>query len=455
MVNVNTCQNGRPMTPIPSYIQSDKAISIENVAKYPKSAISVTSNLIETLEKGVQALKEKKGDNHSDVAIAIDAIARACSENEDHNSALRHFNDALERKKKTLPQHHPSIADTLRSVGDVSQKIGLAQDSEAAYKAAHAIYRNAFDNRSWVGEGQESKQQTDYDLHHMISTTLVHIGTIQFDKEGYDEAMNFFRKAQQEAKMAAIDAVILDRHNTDKKSSKSLVKETRIHLSEIMNDIANVHAKKNDKLKAIQTYNAALNLQMQEVGEDHLSVSCTLHNMGTMHYQSGELQVSLKCYKQVLKMRRLLLGNEHPSIADALMNIAIVHEKAGELDRAESALNATLRVVSKAFDENDFRVGFVQNCLGALNARNGCYLDALENFSKALVIYEEAALDEDHALIISTQKSIEYVKNIDETSEELVTPEGEKYDIMNSFLTCGGFCFTNNLNGTNSTPVMI
>ncbi len=446
MVSV-TPTNGRPMTPIPAYILSEKDNSIANVVDSPPTAI--TRDLIKQLQKGVDALKKKKGEKHLDVAVAIDAVGRASSDNRDYDAAIHHFNDALKLKKSILPQHHPSIADTLRSVGDVSQKIGLTQESETAYKAAHTIYRNAFDDRSWVTDSHDSKQQIDYDLHHMISTTLVHIGTIEYQRKEFDQALHFYKEAQKEAKMGAIDAVVLDRHNTDTESD-SLVRETRMFISVIMNNIANTHAQLNNKQLAFQTYNSALNLQMQEVGEDHISVSCTLHNMGTMHYQTGELQLSLKCYKQVLKMRRFLLGNEHPSIADSLMNIAIVHEKAGELDRAESALNATYRVVCKAYGEDDFRVGFVQDCLGALNARNGCNAEALGCFSKALKIYKGAAFSDDHPLICSTKESINFVKNIGTGATE-----DQTYDMMGSFLVCGGFCFTNNISDMKPSPVLV
>lgn len=438
------------MTPIPAYIVSEKDSSIANVVVDSPSK-AITRDLIKQLEKGVVALKKKKGEQHLDVAVAIDAVGRACSENQDYDTALHHFNDALELKRKNLPLHHPSIADTLRSVGEVSQKVGLTQESETAYKAAHKIYRSAFDDRSWVTDSHDSKQQIDYDLHHMISATLVRMGTIQYERKEFNQALHLYEEAQKEAKMGAIDAVVLDRHNTDTESV-SLVRETRMFVSIIMNNIANTHAQLENKQLAFQTYNSALNLQMQEVGEDHISVSCTLHNMGTMHYQTGELQLSLKCYKQVLKMRRFLLGNEHPSIADSLMNIAIAHEKAGELDRAESALNATYRVVCKAYGEDDFRVGFVHDCLGALNARNGSHTEALGCFSKALKIYKGAAFSDNHPLICSTKESISYVRNID---TEVPATEDQTYDMMGSFLDCGGFCFTNNISEMKPSPVLV
>ena len=441
----------RLLAPIPAYILSDKETSLGNISSgYPvEEGVTHPATLIKKLERRITALKNKEGDNDLDVAIAIDAVARAYFDDKQFEKAFQNFNDALASKKKALPQHHPSIADTLRSKGDVSRKIGLHEESEFLYRAAHAIYREAFDNRSWITPGnQESKHKVDHDLHQMLSMTLINIGTIHFDKKEYKQALQAYNEAKQEAKMSAIDAVVLDRHNSaDSSRDTSRVAETRVFISVIMNNIATVYAEQKSNLNAVKTYNEALNLQMQEVGEDHLSVSCTLHNMGTFHYKNGEYQLALKCYKQVLKMRRLLLGNEHISIADALMNIAIVHEKASELDRAESALNAALRVVSKVFDENDFRAAFIVDCIGALNARNGYDLDALTCFTSALKNYKEAQFDDDHPLVINTKKSIEYVRNKHRESnnasehDQSLVEVHSVYDLMSSFLTCGGLCF--------------
>mmetsp|Transcript_18285 Transcript_18285/g.22383 ORF Transcript_18285/g.22383 Transcript_18285/m.22383 type:complete len:443 (-) Transcript_18285:96-1424(-) len=432
-MTIHDMHTGRPMTPIPAYISSGEIDSISSIGRC--SLPKVSSNFIEQLEKGVEGLKNKHGEDHLNVAVAIDAIGQACAKNEEYTNALRHFNDALELKKRILPQHHPSIADTLRSVGEVSHKIGSLQETEAAFRAALAIYRNAFEDRSWKDD-DECKQETDYNLHHMLANTLVYIGSLIYVKNEFDLALKFYKEAETEAKMCAIDAVVLDRHSTD----KSLVKEARIFISIIMNNIANVYSQIDERKQAINTYNNALNLQIQEVGEDHLTVSRTLHNMGVMHYHSGEYQLSTKCFKQVLKMTKLLLGTEHPSLADALINIAIVHEKAGEFGRAESALNAAQRVVTNIYDENDVRVGFIYNCLGALHARNDLEDDALECFSKALVIFKDAGMSIDDSLVVSTNKSIRFVENGNSLSED----SEESYDMMQSFLSCGGFCFNYN-----------
>ena len=407
--------DSRLLAPTPAYILSDEETSLGNISSghtYPaEEGATIPAALIEKVERRIAVLK--KADNLFDVGVAIDVVARAYSDDKQFEKAYQSFNDALTLKKKTLPRHHPSIADTLRSRGDVARKIGMNEESEASYRAAYAIYRKAFDNRSWITpDNQGSKHKVDYDLHHVLSITLINIGTIHFDKKEYNQALQSYNEAKQEAKMSASDAVFLDRYNSAGSSSDiSYVAETRVFISVIMNNIATVYAEQKSNQNAIETYNAALDLQMEELGEDHLSIACTLHNMGTFRFKNGQYQLALKCYKQVLKMRRSLLGNEHISIADVLMNISIVHEKMNELDRAESALNAALRVVSKVLHKNDFRVAFILDCIGALNARNGYDLDALTRFSSALKNYKEAQLDDDHPLVVKTKKRIEYVRS--------------------------------------------
>ena len=432
---------------IPAYIVSDNLNPNKYISRGHSPLPRISTELLKKLEKGVDVLKAKVGDEHIDVAVAVDAVARAYSDNKDYDSALHHYNDALALKEKILPPQHPSIADTVRSIGNVLQKMGAIQESEESYKTARLIYRHAFDDQSWVPtDKEESKHQTLYDLHHMISQNSVNIGNLHYDREEHERALIFYEESLREAKMSAVDAVILSRHVEN--SEISHVKETRLFVCDIMNNIANVYAQMGHKQKAIKQYNEALNLQMKEVGEDHLSVCSTLHNMGTLHYHTGEYQLAIKCYKQVLKMRRFLLGSEHISIADTLINVAIVHDKANELDRAESALQAALRVLINAFDKKDFRVAFVEDCLGALNARNGFDLDALACFSRALDIYKQSSFDDDHPLVVSTKKSMEYVRNKEKNKNDCVKNTVEvdmqATDLMSAFLTCGGLCFSNN-----------
>ena len=198
-----------------------------------------------------------------------------------------------------------------------------------------------------------------------------------------------------------------------------------------------VSAEQGDKANAIKNYNSALALQMQELGEDHPSVAVTLHNIGTMHYRSQEFHYALKSYKQVLKMRRYLLGNEHISIAECLLNIATVHEKAGEFERCQSALNAAIRITAKHHGAQSVQCAHITQLIGALNARSECDEVALEYYDKALELYGEVGLDDDHASVQSVHNGIAYIKNKNQDDTSVL-------DLINNMFndSCGGLWYT-------------
>lgn len=446
MVNMKDQLNNEVVAAsVPSYIVSDNFNPNKYLSRGRTPLPRISKELLQKLQKGVEVKKAKVGNDHIDVAIAVDAVARAYLDNKEYDIALDHYNRALQKKENILPPHHPSIADTVRSIGEVLQRMGEIEESEESYQTARLIYLHAFEDQSWISaDSEESKLQTLYDLHHMISRNSINIGNIYYDRAEFGQALIFYEESLKKAKMSAVNAARLSRNI--KNSDVSYLKETRIFISDIMNNIGNVHARLGNKQKAMKQYNEALNFQMLEVGEDHLSVCCTLHNMGTLHYHTGEYQLAVKSYKQVLKMRRFLLGCEHISIADSLINITIVHNKANELDRAVSALEAALRILVNAFDKNDFRVDFVQDCLGALNSRNELDLRSLACFSRALNIYGQSSFDDDHPLVESTKNSMEYIRNKEMNKNDSIDDceenNEEVPDLISSLFTCGGLCST-------------
>jgi tetratricopeptide (TPR) repeat protein len=424
-----TSNNIRPPTPVPSFILTDTSSTIEN-------SDAVSTPLTKSLDERLSHLQETVGESHPDVVHALSALGDACLTNEDHEEALRYYTQALEVGKKTFPVGHPSVADTLCSIGNVSMALSMYQESKSSYQAALDFYRAAFSNRSWAtGIDGPPMQQVDYNIQHKFASTLASMGSLEFEQKNYAAAMKYFEDALLDSKRAAVTAVALDRAYPVK--GKSTLKQARMFVSEMFNNLASVSAEQGDKANAIKNYNSALALQMQELGEDHPSVAVTLHNIGTMHYRSQEFHYALKSYKQVLKMRRYLLGNEHISIAECLLNIATVHEKAGEFERCQSALNAAIRITAKHHGAQSVQCAHITQLIGALNARSECDEVALEYYDKALELYGEVGLDDDHASVQSVHNGIAYIKNKNQDDTSVL-------DLINNMFndSCGGLWYT-------------
>jgi tetratricopeptide (TPR) repeat protein len=427
----------RPGTPQPSFILTDTSSTLELENSPGASALS------RSLETKLKHLKKSVGEDHPDVAHTLSSLGDACTINEDHDEAMQLYTQALDVAKRAFPKGHPKSADILCSIGNVCMKLSMFAGSKSSFNAALEIYRRAFTDRSWSSSSDGIKQQLDYNLHHKIASALASLGSVEFQEKNYNAAHKLFQDALLDAKRAAVTGVALDRIKTKGSKEKSeFLKEARIFVTEMFNNVASVCAERGDKSAAIKNYNSALALQMQELGEDHISVACTLHNIGTMHFRSGEYQFALKSYKQVLKMRRYLFGNEDFSIAECLLNIAAVHEKADEFDRGVSALNAAYRITAKHRGKDSMQCADIHACLGSSFARKGCDALALEYYEEALATFTvPLGLSDSDEKVKSIKYSINFVKNAD-----------SKEDTMTGFLSaaeawsgifgngCGSFC---------------
>lgn len=430
MVIMNNYVSGvRPPTPVPKFILSDTTASV----KPPKDDSREPTELSNNLDEGVLELKRTLGDSHPDVAFSINVIGDACMANGDFEEALNYLSQALAIKRECFCENHPSISNTLYSIGSVNVQLSILSEGMENFKEALRIYRHAFVNRKWMKDNKDPKfEAPNYYLLHMTSLVLTSIGGIEFAREEYNSAMDYYLEALDQAQQAAVNAC--EEEKKTGVSGKSIVKEARLSVANILSDMASVCAEKGERVEAIKHYNSALAIQIRELGEDDPAVACTLHNIGTMNYRAGNLHLSLKSYKQVLKMRRLLFGFDHQSVVNTLLTIAMVHEKANEIDKAESALFAALKINARVHGEVSVPVANVTEKLGSIQARNGREEAAYENYLEAQTLYK-AKLKSSHPHLRSISDKISYIRNKDQSDLSLFMAQAS--ELFNAFLEDG------------------
>lgn len=433
----------RPATPVPDFLLTDNNVLEKNSA-------TKSPSLPGDISKKLDDLKLFGKESNPQVAEALSTLGQSCARNGNKAKALHYYNQALEISKETLPSGHPHIADVLCSIGGAMKKFDMLEESKYKFQEALTIYRKANKNRSWITDTDEaSKAQSDYYLQHSTASALCSLGNIEFQQKKMTSALKYFEDALLDAKRAAVTGVVMDRKS---RSSRALtknpklknLKDARIFVAEMFNNLGNVHAELDNRSAATRHYNQALALQMQELGEDDPSVADTLHNMGTLHHRSGEMIFALKSYKQVLKMRRLTLGNRHPQVVHSLVNLSTLHEKAGEFDKAESALQAAMRILVSSHGGTSEPVADMRVQLGDQEARIGTEKAALEHLEIALKLYEKVEFDDSHPSVKKAKDSIEYVKNkSDENSSTNSLVEATETIGTMFNKGCGVFCFNN------------
>ena len=101
------------------------------------------------LDQRIHNLEESLGQSHKDVIFAIHKAGEACRKTRNYSQALKYFTRSLSLKKEHLHRHHPSIADSLCSLGKVTEHLGKEQTCRRSFETALMIYKQAYNDRSW------------------------------------------------------------------------------------------------------------------------------------------------------------------------------------------------------------------------------------------------------------------------------------------------------------------
>ena len=429
-----------PEVAVPTFILTETcstiALSDESELKAGDTQLSLS------LDKRLADLQKSSGKANPEILKVLLSLGDACMKNGDYQESSQYYTQALDVTKKILPNGHPDIGDVLCSIGALSVQQSMPKEGISNLTAALQIYTKAMSDRTWSKETKDgSEKEIEFNLYRRLASVQSALGSCEFLLGDFKKARIHYDAALLESKRSAVAAVILDRENPNKE--KMYITESRIHVSEIFNNIASVYSQQGDKATAIQNYNNALSLQMQEAGEDNPSVAATLHNIGTMHFRSGDYQFALKSYKQVLKMSRYLYGNDDIRIADSLRNISTVHEQADEIGGSVAALSAATRLTAKHYGRDSKEYAETLLVLGALYARTNQNDLALEHFESALTICKKAGLDNSNATMQSIQNAISFVQNGGNGAEEELDQESQTsvVESLSDAFACGGFCF--------------
>uniref|UniRef100_A0A7S4K140 Kinesin light chain n=1 Tax=Odontella aurita TaxID=265563 RepID=A0A7S4K140_9STRA len=198
-----------------------------------------------------------------------------------------------------------------------------------------------------------------------------------------------------------------------------------------MSNIATVHAEQSEWRYAISRYNEALEIQMEQFGEDDQEVANTLTNLGTMNFRFGNLPLALKSYKQAWRMRQNIFGSAHIHVSDALLNVALVHEHMGNIARAESCYANALRAAKNSVGDQHLKVALLKNSLANICLHTGKEELALKFFSDVWTIYKINGLDDEHDLVKIVSRNIADIrfKNQDDLAGVLTA----FYDVLRFF----------------------
>lgn len=141
--------------------------------------------------------------------------------------------------------------------------------------------------------------------------------------------------------------------------------------------------------EATEAARQLLDVQREELGEDHPDCATALSNLALLLQRQGDLEGAEPLLRKVLAIRKHALGESHPDYATSLNNLGELLSLSEDLDGAEPLLRQALDVRKSVLGETHPDYAVSLSSLALLLNRRGDLVGAESLLSRALDIRRE------------------------------------------------------------------
>ena len=161
-------------------------------------------------------------------------------------------------------------------------------------------------------------------------------------------------------------------------------------VARLLDDLAQDYERQQQWLLAKQTYERALAIDRDILGNDHPRVASHLHNLAIVAQNMGDLKRAETLYREAIAGEERAFGDQHPETAAAQGNYALLLDREGRLAEAEPLMRQALDVALKVWGADNFNVGYARVSLAMVLHDEGQWDEAESQFRQALAIYDKS-----------------------------------------------------------------
>ena len=161
-------------------------------------------------------------------------------------------------------------------------------------------------------------------------------------------------------------------------------------VARLLDDLGQDYERQQQWLLAKQTYERALAIDRDILGNDHPRVASHLHNLAIVAQNMGDLKRAETLYREAIAGEERAFGDQHPETAAAQGNYALLLDREGRLAEAEPLLREALDVALKVWGADNFNVGYARVSLAMVLHDEGEWGAAESQFRQALAIYDKS-----------------------------------------------------------------
>tara|TARA_B100000029_G_scaffold47716_1_gene43746 strand:- start:491 stop:1147 length:657 start_codon:yes stop_codon:yes gene_type:complete len=163
--------------------------------------------------------------------------------------------------------------------------------------------------------------------------------------------------------------------------------------------LTNKYYKEKNYSEALQSNQKALNLSIEEFGENHLTTATLYENKGRLLLELSEYGLAEIQFRNVVGIREKLITDYNPDMAEAYNYLALSLRKQNKLDEAIIEHNKVLNIMSNVIANNPGQISELSRrsalyrarayqTKGQLLIKEGNYKEAEGNFKIAGRIFE-------------------------------------------------------------------
>jgi serine/threonine-protein kinase len=161
-------------------------------------------------------------------------------------------------------------------------------------------------------------------------------------------------------------------------------------VARLLDDLAQDYERQQQWVLAKQTYERALTIDREILGNDHPRVASHLQNLAIVAQNMGDFKQAESLYREAIASEQRAFGAQHPETAAAQGNYALLLEREGRLAEAEPLLRDALDVALKVWGADNFNVGYARVSLAMVLHDEGQLREAESQFRQALAIYDKS-----------------------------------------------------------------
>ena len=286
----------------------------------------------------------------------------------DYTKALSYYEKALDMQQKTLPDNHPSLANTLRDTGEVHRTMG-------EYLKALPYYEKA----------RDMQQKTLPDNHPDLAISLRCVGMVHANMGEYSRALFYYEKC----------------HDMEQK----ILSANHPSLAISFGNMGRLYDQMGEYSKALSHSEKCRDMMRRTLPADHPYLASSLSNVGDVYTHIGEYSKAVSSLQESLHVFRKTLPAMHRHIAVAHNRLGVVFMNMKEYEKALSCHQEALYIREQACPANRLDSAQSYNNMGELYRSMGDNSKALSLYERALAIRKEV-LRENHPDLATTLHNI-------------------------------------------------